>query len=274
MVDRGHRPYGRPDHLNVGILIIVGFAGSPNRISDAVLSSEHVENLSIKRSGTQLELTISLSHPPVTTKRLLELVQRLSEYDVKTQGEIMAPVPTLVVSLTPARTRSSKFSLRKSTVGSVQRNLSRTERPGATLANEIGVTSAAGAVPARHSTRTQSRVPERDANEQPGPVAVFSKRLGQFVARSVAAGLLGAASIIGRSMRYSAIFAHLHTAQLAVQVRRALSRWFAATVIIISRISIVITLIGNGVFGSGIDDDSETGSSESTDSESDKNLRD
>lgn len=274
MVDSRNRPGSRSVDLNVGTLIITGFTGNPQRISEAILGSEHVENVSAKRSGTQLELKVSLSHPPVTPRRLLELVQLLPEYDVKIQGELMAPVPTLIVSLTPVRTRHSKFSPRKSRLGPGQRNLSRPELPSVTPAHEIGTTSAAAAVLLRQSTRTPAPVPERDENEQPGPVAVFSKQLGRFVARSLAAGLLGAASIIGRSIRYLATHALRRTVRLAGQVKRALSRSFSATTIVMLRISAVITLIGNGIFGTGAVGDSETEPSESTDPKSNQDRQD
>ena len=116
--------------------------------------------------------------------------------------------------------------------------------------------------------------PARNENEQPGPIAVFSKRLGRFVVRSLAAGLLGAASIIGRSMSYSATPAVRRTFRLADQFKRTLPRWLSVTASVISHIPIVITLIGNGIFGTDAGGDSGTEPPESTYPKSDRDHRD
>ena len=100
--------------------------------------------------------------------------------------------------------------------------------------------------------------PARNENEQPGPIAVFGERLGRLVARSLAAGLLGTASIIGRAMRYSATPAVRRTFRLADQFKRTLPRWLSVTAAVISIVSAVITLIGNGIFGTDAGGDSET----------------
>ena len=96
------------DGANVGILIINGFTGNAKLLLESILNSEHVDTATIRRSGMQFELTVSLSHPPVTSSRLFELVE-IPEYNARIQGVQAGPMPTVTVVLSHARTNRGRF---------------------------------------------------------------------------------------------------------------------------------------------------------------------
>ncbi|MCI0804205.1 MAG: hypothetical protein J4N96_07115, partial [Chloroflexi bacterium] len=90
-------------------------------------------------------------------------------------------------------------------------------------------------------------------------VRAVKTRLRWLDSLSPGAGwFLGTASIIGRAMRYSATPAVRRTFRLADQFKRTLPGWLSVTATVISIVSAVITLIGNGIFGTDAGGDSET----------------
>lgn len=273
MADSRNRSAGRSVDSNAGTLIVVGFTGNPQQISEAILSSGHVENVSVKRSGTQLELKLSISHPPVTVERLLELVYLLPDYDVNIQGRQMTPVPTLVLALTPPPARRGGFSRRKSRREPVERILSRTEPQDPVPAPYIRTTAAGVAIPTHQSTGIIAPERGREEYRQPVAIIVHSKRLGRAVAQLTAGGLALTASVIGPLTRSSIAFSRRRKVQIVALARRTLFRVVSATFVIVPRISNVIAMFGNGIFGTGADDDPKTGPSESPPSERNRNRR-
>ena len=274
MVDDRNRPANRSVTPSVGTLIITGFTGNPRAFSQSILDSEHVETVSAKRSGTQLELKVTLSHPPMNTERLLQLVYLAPEYDVIIQGEQMAPVPTLVISLTPSRTSRSRFSRGKSRRTPGQPLPSPSERQSLAAAPEIGTTSADLVVPAHQGTGGLATGPERREDRQPRAIEVYSKHWGRTVAGFLAAGLASATKVIGRSIVRTAGFARRYRVLLAAQGKRMLSRGFSVMLVIISPVSNAIVNVGNGIFGTDTDNNSKPGAPESANPEHDHHLRD
>ena len=285
MRDRGTKSTNISAGTGIGVLVVTGFSGSPGTVIQAILESEHVKDVTIRRSGSQIELTVELSHT-ATLSRLRDVVEQLQEFDATVQGSQSQPVPTLVFSLVPAKTRDRGFHLSRLRRGSSASDR-KTPPQNSTPRRE---TAAAESIPVQTHTTIVARPtpvtpppepePEVTTQEAPGPVVLIAKSAGRAILLSISTELQQAASILGRAIRTASSFTGRQLAQLTVRAVRPISGSLTALSGAIYRISFVITAVGNSVFGTGVSDEtgtdgeSETGPSETTDPKSDRDHRD
>lgn len=285
MRDRGTKSTSISAGTGIGVLVVTGFSGSPGTVIQAILESEHVKDVTIRRSGSQIELTVELSHT-ATVSRLRDVVEQLQEFDATIQGSQSQPVPTLVFSLVPAKTRDRGFrrsgQRRGSSAGDRKTPPQNSTQQRETAATESVPVQTRTTIAARPTPVTPPPEPEPEVTTQeaPDPVILIAKSAGRAVLLSISTELQQAASILGRAIRTASSFTGRQLAQLTVRAVRPISGSLTALPGAISRISFVITAVGNSVFGTGVSDEtdadgeSETGPSESANSERNRRRRD
>ncbi len=253
MIPGENKSETRSDGVNVGTLIITGFTGSPQLLLESILKSEHVDTATIYRSGIQFELTVSLSHPLVTSSRLFELVD-IPGYDAKIQGVQMIPRPTVVVALSPARTGRRRFPrpvtpqlIRQTFVPDARR------RPTPTAAADSHKQPAAIA----------GIEPGSDTFRQLRLTASYIEKIARILAKSITYAVPIVGSFIGLGLTVSVTFVHRNSVQFWILTKRTARGIIVFGPMFLGYISIVIDMVVDYLFGSGTDDEQKSPPSKS-----------
>ncbi len=248
------------DGPNLGTLIISGFTGSPQLLLESILKSEHADTATIYRSGIQFEITVSLSHPPVTSSRLFELVD-LPGYDARIQGVQMAPRPTVVVALSPARAGRRRFPrpvtpqlIRQTFVPDARR------RPTPTAAADSDKQPAA-------KTGIE---PGSDAFRQPRLTASYIEKVARILVKSISYAMPIVGSFISLVFTISITFVHRNSVQFWILTKRTARGIIVFGPMALGYISIVIGMVVDSLFGSGTGDEQKSPPSKSADPENNR----
>ena len=260
MRDRGTRSTGVPPGTGTGLLLVVGFSGSPPAVTKAVRDCEHVQDVTARRSGSQIELTVELTHT-ATVSRLRKIVEQLKDFDATIHGMQRVPVPTLVFSLAPAKTLQHRFLHRSPSQRSGDRRSSPQIPPpqgeiavAGPIPVQIPAPVVAGPTPVTRQPESEVATPET-----PGPVATLARSAGHAMVRSVATELRQAASVLGRTIIAVSLFTGRLLVQLISGTARQVARFFTSLPGVIFRISRIITTAGNALFGTDPDDEVDAG---------------
>lgn len=257
---QGSMPAGVPAGAGTGMLLVTGFSGSTLIIRQAILDSEDVRDVTVRRSGSQIEITVELKHR-ATVDKLQSIVDNLKEFDATIQGSQSIPIPTLVFSLVPVRTRQRGFLRRRLRQGA---DTSARKPPpqhptlhGETVLSESLPVQAPPTVFAPPTPGPDEQTPEAMPGQSVDPVRLIAKSAGNAILHSISTELKQASAILGRSLRVGSSFTGRLVAHFFVRGVRTIFRSFVALPGAIPRISLVITTIGNSVFGTDANDESE-----------------
>jgi hypothetical protein len=252
-----------------GLLILSGFTGNPRAFALRFEELPDVRSVSHRRSGNQIELTITMVKDHVTTPDLRDLVDMLVEYDVRIQGVLNNPIATLVVKLTPAKVCRRRFSrtIIQQPKVKIPTVLPRLERP----AQRVNPISSPDPLSYRSPQESNESAVNIGAvlknvreNENIAPTLKFLQRLFGVVFQLFSGGFPIVKSAVELGTKSAIEFTVKNSTELAIQARNIGWRTAKISMRLVSYGSIISTLLLDNAFGKSTDDDSKNQANDNT----------
>jgi hypothetical protein len=263
------RPENPNRNSNRGILIISGLSGNPQMITRMLSNHAKVESISIRRSGSQHEVSADFIDDISVPENLRELVDEFENYDVRIQGEFPSPVPTLVVMLTPATTRRRRFRGRKAARKPIQYRGERSEALTQVFTPDQSETPAQ-TTPAPiviPGPNVAALVRNLRKNEHVAPMFKSFGFIGKILSFTFGTGLPFTISIVQSVSRYVAEISTRRATRFYSGSRRNMSATWKSSLAGITTMMAMVSISIDAIFGTNENDDKSR--SKSDDSNSD-----
>jgi len=238
-------------------------------ITRTLSNHDKIENISIRRSGSQHEVAADFIDGQSVSQNLRELVEEFENYDVRIQGEFPSPVPTLVVMLTPASTRRRRFRGRKTERKPIQYRGERSEALTQVFSPEQSETPLS-------TTPEPLVIPGPDVaaairnlrkNEHVAPVFKFFGFIGKIQSFTFKTGLPFAFSIAQSVGHHVADLSTHRAVRFYHTSRQNMSNIGKSSLTGLTTMMMIVSMSIDAIFGTNNDDDESQPKSDDSNSE-------